>query len=111
MNRQERRAKLKLDKKPSQDTSPHVARAAHVRRVNFYRSRTMQVIRDVRAGKVDEEELDKLQNFIQMSCAYMMRGQPGSIERAIADAELVDLLKYEDCDADVVWDKDKLQDK
>jgi hypothetical protein len=69
----------------------------------------MKVMRDIRAGVVEEEHLDMLNNFIQLSLALMSISPPGSIDEAMKHAEILDLAQTEDPELDVIWDPNKLK--
>lgn len=81
----------------------------HDRRVRAFRTGAMKVMRDIRNGVVEEEHLDMLNNFIQLSLALMSISDPGSIDRAMKHAEILDLGQADNPDLDIIWDPKKLE--
>jgi hypothetical protein len=61
--------------------------------VNGNRIGVMQVLESIRNGVVDEEELEKLQNFLQFSLALMQMAGPQKWTQAKFNAELMGYLK------------------
>lgn len=55
----------------------------------------MRVIADIRNGKVNEEDIDMLQNFVQFSLALMQAEGPKKWELAKMNAELINYMKGE----------------
>lgn len=53
----------------------------------------MRVIADIRNGKVNEEDIDMLQNFVQFSLALMQAEGPKKWELAKMNAELINYMK------------------
>lgn len=64
-------------------------------RVDHTRREAMKTLRSIREGNVDEEELDKLQNFVQFSLALMAMEGDKKWARAKVNAELMNLIKEE----------------
>ena len=54
------------------------------------------VIRGIRAGQVDELELEKLNNFVQFSLALMQLSGPDKWARAKMNAEMMNYIKSTD---------------
>jgi hypothetical protein len=61
--------------------------------VNGNRIGVMGVMTSIRNGMVDEEELEKLQNFLQFALALMQLSGPQKWTQAKFNAELMDYLK------------------
>jgi hypothetical protein len=53
----------------------------------------MRTIRNIRAGDVNEEDLDKLNNFVQFALALMLIHGEKSWARAKVNAELMNYMK------------------
>lgn len=64
----------------------------HKKYLNVYRYRTMRVIKDIRNGIVNEVDVDKLQNFVQMALALMDRATMVDIDKAWRNAEAMSFL-------------------
>lgn len=62
-------------------------------KVNHTRKEAMRVIREIRAGTVNEEDLDMLQNFVQFSLALMQMEGEKKWARAKVNAELMNYMK------------------
>jgi hypothetical protein len=73
--------------------------------VEIYRSNSTRTIREVRKGLVNELDLDKLQNFIQVSLALMELVSVDTFRQAQRNAELLGFFKGGD--AQVVLDPRK----
>jgi hypothetical protein len=63
--------------------------------INGNRIGVMQVLSSIRKGEVDEQELEKLQNFLQFSLALMQLCGPTKWAQAKFNAELTGYLKGE----------------
>jgi len=61
--------------------------------VDAVRSGVMAALRDIRAGTVDELELDKLQNFCLFALALMQAEGPKKWALAKVNAELMSMMK------------------
>ena len=61
--------------------------------INGNRIGTTRVFNSIRNGKVDEEELEKLQNFVQFALALMQLAGPQKWAQAKLNAEMMDYLK------------------
>lgn len=61
--------------------------------INGNRIGTTRVFNSIRNGKVDEEELEKLQNFVQFSLALMQLAGPDKWAQAKLNAEMMNYLK------------------
>lgn len=61
--------------------------------INGNRIGVMQVINSIKSGTVDEEELEKLQNFAQFSLALMQLCGPKKWMQAKMNAEMMNYLK------------------
>src|SRR5882672_5535836 len=61
--------------------------------LEVYRRNTTRTLNDVRRGLVNEEDLDKLQNFIQTSLALMDLVSLPVFRQAERNAELLGFLK------------------
>jgi hypothetical protein len=61
--------------------------------INGNRIGVMQVMESIRNGKVDEEELEKLHNFVQFSLALMQLAGPQKWAQAKLNAEMMMYLK------------------
>ena len=61
--------------------------------VNGNRIGVTQVMDSIRNGVVDEEELEKLQNFVQFSLALMQLCGPTKWAQAKMNAEMMNYLK------------------
>lgn len=62
-------------------------------KVAVFRRETMRVIREIRAGDVNEVDLDMLQNFVQFSLALMLMEGEKKWARAKVNAELMNYMK------------------
>ena len=62
-------------------------------KVSHTRKEAMRTIRDIRAGTVNEEDLDMLQNFVQFSLALMLMEGEKKWARAKVNAELMNYMK------------------
>ena len=62
-------------------------------KVDYSRRQAMRVIADIRNGKVSEEDIDMLQNFVQFSLALMQAEGPKKWELAKMNAELINYMK------------------
>lgn len=102
MNRSERR------KKQNSGLDRNTAVKQHKHRVAFFRKKVMEVMRGIHAGEVDEVEVEKLHNFIQLSLSLMSLVEPHMIDEAQKHAEILDLASPDDPDNDVIWDPAKL---
>ena len=58
-------------------------------KVAHTRKEAMRTIRNIRAGDVNEEDLDKLQNFVQFSLALMLMEGDKKWARAKVNAEIM----------------------
>ena len=58
-------------------------------KVDHTRREAMRVIREIRAGNVNEEDLDMLQNFVQFSLALMQMEGEKKWARAKVNAEIM----------------------
>lgn len=65
-------------------------------RVSHTRAEAMRTLREIRDGTVAEEDLDKLQNFVQFSLALMLMEGDKKWARAKVNAELMNLMKEEE---------------
>ena len=63
--------------------------------INGNRIGITQVFASIRRGEVDEEELEKLQNFVQFSLALMQLSGPQKWAQAKMNAEMMNYLKGE----------------
>jgi hypothetical protein len=61
--------------------------------INGNRIGVAQVLESIRNGVVDEEELEKLHNFVQFALALMQLSGPQKWTQAKFNAELMDYLK------------------
>ena len=61
--------------------------------INGNRIGVMQVIESIKSGTVDEEELEKLQNFAQFALALMQLCGPKKWMQAKMNAEMMNYLK------------------
>ena len=61
--------------------------------INGNRIGVMQVLESIRKGEVDEQELEKLQNFLQFSLALMQLCGPTKWAQAKLNAELMNYLQ------------------
>lgn len=62
-------------------------------KVDRSRQEAMRILRDIRSGQVNEEDLDMLQNFIQFSLALMQAEGSKKWELAKMNAELMNYMK------------------
>jgi hypothetical protein len=62
-------------------------------RVDHTRREAMRTLDNIRAGNVDEEELDKLQNFVQFALALMAMEGDKKWARAKVNAEIMSLTR------------------
>jgi hypothetical protein len=60
-------------------------------RVDHTRREAMKTLDSIRAGNVDEEQLDKLQNFVQFALALMAMEGDKKWARAKVNAEIMSL--------------------
>lgn len=67
--------------------------AAWRNKVGHTRKEAMRVIREIRAGDVNETDLDMLQNFVQFSLALMLMEGERKWARAKVNAELMNYMK------------------
>jgi len=65
-------------------------------KVGHTRKEAMRTIRNIRAGDVNEEDLDKLNNFVQFSLALMLIHGEKSWARAKVNAEIMSYTVKED---------------
>lgn len=61
--------------------------------INGYRIGVMRVINSINKGEVEEEELEKLNNFAQFALALMEISGSEKWERAKMNAEMMNYLK------------------
>jgi hypothetical protein len=61
--------------------------------INGNRIGVMQVLESIRKGEVDEQELEKLQNFLQFSLALMQLSGPTKWAQAKMNAEMMNYLQ------------------
>ena len=61
--------------------------------VDHTRREAMRTIRDIHAGKVNEDDLNKLNNFIQFALALMLMEGDKKWARAKLNAELMSYLQ------------------
>ncbi len=61
--------------------------------VDHTRREAMRTIEDIRQGVVNEEDIDKLSNFVQFSLALMLMEGDKKWARAKMNAELMSLMK------------------
>jgi hypothetical protein len=61
--------------------------------INGNRIGVHQVIESIKNGEVDEQELEKLQNFVQFALALMQLAGPQQWARAKMNAEMMNYLK------------------
>lgn len=73
--------------------------------VDLFRLNSMRTIRDIRRGIVNEEDVDKLQNFLQTSFALMLLVKVETFRQAQRNAEIVGFLKG--TDSSVILDPKK----
>lgn len=73
--------------------------------VEIYRQNAMRTLREVRKGMVNEVDIDKLQNFVQVSLALMEIVSVDTFRQAQRNAELLGFFKGGD--ASVVLDPKK----
>jgi hypothetical protein len=62
-------------------------------KVTHTRKEAMRTIRDIRAGDVNEIDLDMLQNFVQFALALMLMEGEKKWARAKVNAELMNYMK------------------
>jgi len=55
----------------------------------------MRIIAEIRSGKVNEEDIDMLQNFVQFSLALMLMEGERKWARAKVNAEIMSYTKKE----------------
>jgi hypothetical protein len=60
-----------------------------------YRTETYRVLNDLYNGHVDEEDLDKLNNFIAVSLMLMAKSNLPTWRKAEKEAELAAFIKHE----------------
>jgi hypothetical protein len=63
--------------------------------INGNRIGIHQVFESIKNGQVDEQELEKLQNFVQFSLALMQLSGPTKWAQAKMNAEMMNYLKEE----------------
>ncbi len=61
--------------------------------VDHTRSEAMRTINDIRSGVVNEEDIDKMQNFILFALALMLMEGDKKWARAKLNAEIMSFLK------------------
>jgi len=61
--------------------------------INGNRIGVMEVMKSIRGGQVDAEELEKLHNFLQFSLALMQLSGPQKWAQAKLNAELMNYLQ------------------
>ena len=61
--------------------------------VTHTRAEAMRTINDIRNGNVNEEDIDKLQNFLQFALALMLMEGDKKWARAKVNAELMSYMK------------------
>jgi len=61
--------------------------------INGNRIGVMQVMASIHRGEVDEEELEKLHNFVQFALALMQLSGPQKWAQAKMNAEMMNYLK------------------
>ena len=64
-------------------------------KVDHTRTEAMRVLRDVRCGYVNADDLDMLQNFVQFSLALMQMEGPKRWAMAKVNAEIMSLNRGE----------------
>lgn len=62
-------------------------------KVAHTRSEAMRTLNSIRRGDVNEEDLDKLQNFVQFALALMLMEGGKKWARAKVNAELMNYMK------------------
>lgn len=62
-------------------------------KVDHTRTEAMRVIRDIKNGFVNADDMDMLQNFVQFSLALMQAEGPTKWARAKMNAELMSLMR------------------
>lgn len=73
-----------------------VADPKHFKYVTHYRVNVMKVMKAIRDGEVDEGDLDRLQNFLQMSISLMERTPLKIIQSVWRDTEIFAHLENEE---------------
>ena len=58
-------------------------------KVSVMRKEAMRTIREIRSGEVSEEDIDKLNNFVQFALALMLIHGEKSWARAKVNAEIM----------------------
>jgi hypothetical protein len=61
--------------------------------INGNRIGVHQVIESIKTGEVDEQELEKLQNFVQFALALMQLAGPTKWAQAKMNAEMMNYLR------------------
>lgn len=61
--------------------------------VDHTRSEAMRTINDIRSGVVNEEDIDKMQNFILFALALMLMEGDKKWARAKLNAEIMSFIK------------------
>lgn len=79
----------------------------HYNYVQTYRRNVMATISAVRNGVIDEIELDKLQNFCQMSLKMMEKTSLLQLRSIWRDTEIMGLVHPDDAETAVVLDPSK----
>jgi len=64
--------------------------------VDHTRNEAMRTIRDIRSGVVNEEDIDKMQNFILFALALMLMEGDKKWARAKLNAEIMSFLIEKD---------------
>lgn len=64
--------------------------------VEIYRANAMRTVRDIRHGIVNEEDIDKLQNFIQTALALMQKVPVEVFRQSQRNAEIIGFISGKD---------------
>jgi hypothetical protein len=74
--------------------------------IGLYRKNTIRTLNNVRRGLVDEQDIDRLHNFLQTSLALMAMVPLQTFRQAERNAEIAGFL-HEDSDTEVILDPKK----
>lgn len=80
----------------------------HTKYMKTYRHHVTRILRDIEAGSVDEVDMDKFRNFIQMSLALMETAPVSQIQAAWRHAEILSFTQPEP-DTEIIRGETKMQ--
>lgn len=79
----------------------------HYNYVQVYRRNLLQTLREIKSGVVDEEQLDKLHNFVLMALKLMEKTPLSQLRLIWQDIEIMGFVHPEDDQHAVILDPNK----